>query len=59
MNTLDLLLRADDLLSRIAVRGDDAYLMVDARKTMKHAFDMMRKEVETHDQSMDSNRDPT
>lgn len=46
---IGLLIKADSQLEQIAVRGNDAYLMVNARSLLKAAFDALnapKKEVE-------------
>lgn len=46
---LNLLAKADAQLEQIAVKGSDAYLMVNARSLLKAAFDALntpKKEVE-------------
>lgn len=42
---LSILARADSKLSAISVRGDDAFIMVDARQLLKIAYDSLRKEA--------------
>lgn len=38
---LTLLIKADNLLDNISVKGNDVYLLSDARKLMKEAFDKL------------------
>lgn len=43
---LNLLAKADSQLEQIAVKGADAYLMVNARTLLKAAFDALNKPPE-------------
>ena len=43
---LNLLAKADSQLEQIAVKGSDAYLMVNARTLLKAAFDALNKPPE-------------
>ena len=43
---IELLIRADDTLAKISVRGDDAYAMVNARSLLKAAYDVLRSKKE-------------
>ncbi|MBP5460708.1 MAG: hypothetical protein J6Y20_01085 [Lachnospiraceae bacterium] len=50
MNTvIQLLIKADNALASISVKGDDAFALVDARRLLKAAFDELRKEDEPDD----------
>lgn len=41
------LIKADKLLSEISAKGEDVFLMAEARKLMKLAFDELTKPKET------------
>lgn len=43
---LEVLAQADTKLDTISVKGIDAYVMVDARKLLRVAYDELRKEAE-------------
>lgn len=45
---LELMAQADNQLQTIAVRGEDAFAMVNARKLLRVAYDMVRKEAQSH-----------
>lgn len=45
---LELMAQADNQLQSISVRGDDAFAMVAARKLMRTAYDLIRREAENH-----------
>lgn len=50
---LSILAQADSLLETIAVKGADVYTMVNARKLLKAAYDLTRKEAEANDSCVD------
>lgn len=51
---LSILAQADSLLETISVKGADAYAMVNARKLLKAAYDLLtRKEAEANDSCVD------
>jgi len=43
---LDILAQADSRLATISVSGSDVYTMVDVRRLMKAAYEIIRKEAE-------------
>lgn len=44
--SMELLERADSLLDKVAVSGANAYFLVDARRTLKQCFDLLKQEKE-------------
>lgn len=54
---LSILAQADSLLETIAVKGADAYAMVNTRKLLKAAYDLIRKEAEANDSRLDGSGD--
>lgn len=55
---LSILAQADSLLETISVKGADAYAMVNARKLLKAAYDLIRKEAEANDSRLDGGGNP-
>ena len=56
---LSILAQADSLLETISVKGADAYAIVNARKLLKVAYDLLtRKEAEVNDKCVDGSRNP-
>lgn len=45
---LNTLAQVDNQLQTIAVRGEDTFAMVNARKLLRVAYDMVRKEAQSH-----------
>ena len=45
-NAIGILIEVDKLLDRLAVKGDDVFVLSDARKLMKLAFDELTKPPE-------------
>lgn len=43
--------QADKLLSQIAVKGEEAFYMVDARRLLKDIYDIIQKEKQNDKQS--------
>ena len=45
MDITSMLSRVDEMLASISVKGDDAFVMVRARQTLKTAWDISKREA--------------
>lgn len=53
-NAISILIEVDKLLDRLAVKGEDVFVLSDARKLMKLAFDELTKPPEEEKTEGDS-----